>query len=390
MDLRHYDCITAAGDGPSELMQALYAGKDLSVHVAADTWGRPVSSGGLVCFLPHTNLKNRNYQNLFSHYVETIWQRIRQNFSDAETINFKKEKVLVIFASTKGYVEDYIWNFEKDLDGARQAPDPFQGIVKSFKEKFGSLFLELQTLVVSNACASSHVAIEMAEAAIRNKKFDHVIVIAGDLIGPFIYQGFQSLKVLSNTKSKPFSADRDGLQLGEAIAILVFGQSETHSNNIKVAGVRSETEGGSVTRPSMNGDSLFRAMNKVMDANPEVRPDFFMAHGTGTKFNDASEEIAVRNLNARLNMNQPIVGIKWSVGHTLGASGALDLIVATEILKSQKLFTIHNTLEKDSRFAVPILTANSEIPMQPLVSALVNSLGFGGIHAALLVERQRE
>ncbi|MFZ3231640.1 MAG: beta-ketoacyl synthase N-terminal-like domain-containing protein [Pseudobdellovibrio sp.] len=386
MDLLYYDCITAAGEGPKALMQALDSGVDCSRQVESNEWNQPVASNGRVCFLPNTALKNRNYQKDIKLNIEKIWSRIHGDFSDSFKEQFKKSKALIILASTKGLVEDYIWNYKSNPNAARAAQNPYSEIVKYFKTTISQLTHPLDTLVVSNACASSHVAIEMAKLSIDSGNYDYVIVLSVDLIGPFIYQGFQSLKVLSTTLCKPFAQDRDGLQLGEAIAILLFSKKNKIQKTIRIHGVSSETEGGSVTRPSVNGESLLRTMRSVMKSGSGKIPSFFVAHGTGTKFNDASEELAIKNLNAELNIKAPVVGIKWSVGHTLGASGALDLITASEVLKNKKLFKIQNTKQIDRVFETNFLIQQSKISNLPeMKCAMISSLGFGGVHAALLI-----
>lgn len=387
MDLLQYDCITAAGDGPATLLNALNSGSDLSCIVRPDQWSRAVAGGGRVCFLPNISFLDRNYQNELNEHIEKIWNRIYLKNSAVEKSGLKSAKALVIFSSTKGFIEDFIWTHKGHPEGVRTIPDPFQAVVQKFKTDNEKYFSILDCLVVSNACASSHIAIEMAEAAIESLSYDYVIVICADLIGPFIYQGFQSLKVLSGSRNQPFGQNRDGLQLGEAVAILVFGKPSKAPGSVKIKAISSETEGGSVTRPSENGESLLRAMKSMVEKMDSKTPDFFMAHGTGTRFNDASEELAIRKFSSFLKISKPVMGIKWCVGHTLGASGALDLIVSSEVLKAQKLFKIHNTTQIDSAFESAVLTYDSQMNNENKIScAVVNSLGFGGVHAALFLE----
>ncbi|MBC7741751.1 MAG: hypothetical protein H7061_06125 [Bdellovibrionaceae bacterium] len=388
MDLVHYDCITAAGLGPQALIKGLIDGRDFSVAIQGNEWRQSVPTGGRVCFIPRelqaAPIKERTYQEAYEDYLDQVWNRFYKNLAVESQLFLKKSKVLILFSSTKGIIEDYIWDYADSTAEARFAPDPFFMPLHYFKKKNLGHFGSADALVISNACASSHIALQVAKANLELEIYEAVIVIAADLIGPFIYQGFLSLKVMSPTRNKPFSADRDGLQLGEALAILLLTKHQPLQKNIKISNVTSDTEGGSVTRPSMNGESLYRALKKLNDSNSMA--DFYVAHGTGTRFNDASEEAALIRYDAS---DAPTVGIKWSIGHTLGASGALDLITACEMMKSKKLFYLENTLQKDQTFKKNYLTKKLTVETPAFCRAVVTSLGFGGVHAALQVEAPR-
>ncbi len=381
MDLIHYDCITAAGLGPEALMNGLIEGRDFSIPITGQEWKHPVGPGGRVCLMKRADPAS-SYQRAYEEYLDQVAKRFFKSLSLEQKFKLKKSKTLMIFASTKGVIEDYIWSYTKAPVEARLGPDPFYGPVQYFKQNFSEHFGSLDSLVVSNACASSHIAFEVAKAHLELEIYDAVIVIAADLIGPFVYQGFLALKVLSPTRNKPFSSERDGLQLGEAVAILLFTSAQGDHKNFRISNVTSDTEGGSVTRPSTNGESLYRALKKL-NISTGAPADFYVAHGTGTRFNDASEEAALIRYDSS---PAPTVGIKWSVGHTLGASGALDLIVACEMMKSKKIFYLENTLQKDSSFKKNYLTKKMNIETPLLCKAIVTSLGFGGVHAALQVE----
>jgi 3-oxoacyl-(acyl-carrier-protein) synthase len=215
-------------------------------------------------------------------------------------------------------------------------------------------------------------------------------VLAADLVGPFIYKGFSSLKVISPTTNRPFSGDREGLQLGEAVTMILLSRNKKSDADMRILSVASDTEGSSITRPSVNGLGLVRAMDKIQ-SEIEINPDLVVAHGTGTKFNDLAEELALRQYLGRLKKPQtPITNTKWCIGHTLGASGSVDLIAAAEILRNQRVFKIQNTSQRDPEFEMNYLTADSAPEkINNVQQILISSLGFGGIHAALMVLREK-
>jgi 3-oxoacyl-(acyl-carrier-protein) synthase len=114
-----------------------------------------------------------------------------------------------------------------------------------------------------------------------------------------------------------------------------------------------------------------------------------IAHGTGTEANDAVEDTV---FDAVLAPGVVVTGTKWCVGHTLGASGAVDLIAACELLRRQRPFALHTTEVVDRRFRASYLTRarlealGGRFP-RGLERVLVTSVGFGGMHAAAVVER---
>ncbi|WP_413293193.1 beta-ketoacyl synthase N-terminal-like domain-containing protein [Bdellovibrio sp. HCB185ZH] len=377
MYIQNYSCTTAAGFGTRALMSALYSGKDCSI---------PAENGGRVCYLEQNPEKAQTYKNIFVNAFKDLIHPVREGLSKNAHGDITKSRAALIFASTKGCLEDFIW--EATSENIREMQDPFTSIYQEFTEAMGDLEWTLHCNI-SNACASSHVALEYAQDLFMADRVEYALIIAGDLIGPFVYKGFQSLKVISPTGNRPFSGDREGLQLGEAMAMLLLSKERKSPNDLKVTGVASDTEGSSITRPSLNGQGLLRAIEKA-NAQSAIQPDLVIAHGTGTKFNDSAEEQALAKfLGTIQKADTPITNTKWSIGHTLGASGLIDVIAACEILKTQKAFRIQNTLTKESAFTGNYLTAQSDVEQyRKFRQILVTSLGFGGIHAACAISSE--
>lgn len=384
MYLVGYDCITAAGSGYECLMQSLYSGVDNSAIVLPEQWKTTVVGGGKACLI--SEHKEAAHLERFRVYSESVWRKLFSNLSETAKKTLSYRKTLIILSSTKGFIEDYIW--QSSEASIRSKENSFQKIISNFVNILKDDVTSVETLVISNACASSHVAIESAKNYLNFSDFDSVIILAADLIGPFIYSGFQALKVLSTTSNRPFASDRDGLQLGEALAVLVFQKQKPDGVSLNLTSIASDMEGGSVTKPSMDGTSLLRCLNRVVK-NVSEFPDFSIGHGTGTIFNDLSEAKALSAMSEQFKTKLSVSGIKWSIGHTLGASGALDVIAASEVLKSEKLFALANSNMSDSKLVLDFVLANEKIRnLCHTRSAVVTSLGFGGIHAALRLEKQ--
>jgi hypothetical protein len=328
--------------------------------VATENWPCALSFVPLACRWPGERFTSQ--KELLLQHLHLAWREALAKISRVDL-----GRVGVLLASTKGLVEDVIWNgsAEQDLltpllyDFCRQA--------------------ELQPTVqwvVSNACSSSLSALWMAREWLQQERVDSVIVLAVDGVGPFVLQGFQCLHALSAGLSKPFAGDRDGLQLGEAAAVLILSDKLPGP---QLAGVAIDVEGYSVTRPSPSGESLKRALRQL----PGI-PDSIIAHGTGTQLNDVTEDKAFFETYG----SRPwITGSKWSIGHTLGACGAVDTILACEVLRRGQIFALGQTTQVDAGFRGKYVTAGRSVS-EACHKVLISSLGFGGVSAAALIERE--
>lgn len=276
----------------------------------------------------------------------------------------------ILLASTKGYSNDFIW----DLPENQQGPDPLSGILEDFIATTG--LKPKKSLCVSNACSSALAAMKLAQMWLDRGEVDQVMVLAADAVTPFVRKGFQSLKLETEDRPRPFAENRSGFFLGEAAACLLLSQN---GEGPRLLPVGLDTEGSAVTRPSFSGESLIRAVGRIPDG---LIPDIIVAHGTGTLINDETEDLAFGRLYP--NARPWITGSKWRTGHTLGASAAIDTILACEILRRGTTFALATTDKIDPKFSCRFITRRDRIEGARRV--MVSSLGFGGMHAAALLE----
>jgi hypothetical protein len=306
----------------------------------------------------------------FSNMQQAFAELIQQQLDGIAWGGFPEDhRWGVIFASTKGVLEDMIWQSSAPQE------DPYTPVLNFIKSQVP--LPVTRSLTVSNACASSHGAIELAHLWLQHQLVDHVLVVAGDLIGPFTMRGFHTLRALSRQQvMRPFDRDSDGLLLGDGIATVVLSRAPQASCQGKITGVRSLCEGLSATRPDTSGENLARCFSDV-----SAQPDLLIAHGTATDYNDQTESHAVQKSWAT---GQPpkITCSKWSVGHSLGASGLVDLCMAVEILKHQVVPGIQTLQQGYGPVSEYLLADTTERPVKQI---LLSSLGFGGMCAAMAV-----
>jgi 3-oxoacyl-[acyl-carrier-protein] synthase-1 len=305
--------------------------------------------------------------------IDLLTEKLLQSFAALNPALRRDEPYAVILASTKGMSEDFVWE-EKS---AGHQCDPLTPLLNEFLRR--AELTPQRSLCISNACSSSLAALKLAERWM-NAGIPQVLIVAADAVTPFVVKGFQALKLISASGVKSFSAERSGFCLGEAAAAVLVTK-ERRKSSLKLHSLGLDSEGSAVTRPSSSGASLREAALRIpglLDPAPEI----LIAHGTGTVINDATEDLAFSNLFAR---SPWITGTKWCVGHTLAASGAVDLIAAAEALRAQRIFRLETTDKADPKFKCRYLVRGAETP-QAFSRIMISSLGFGGMHASALVE----
>lgn len=239
-------------------------------------------------------------------------------------------------------------------------------------------------IVVSNACASGTLAIKLAADLIRAGSHDHVLVLGGDLLSHFTLSGFASLHALSVGPCRPFDRTRDGVSLGEAVAGVVLSNDAslfTAPLGEYIAGGMGN-DANHISGPSRTGEGLVRAVDAALRASGRTAKDIghINAHGTGSVYNDRMEAVAF----GRLGMEQiPTNSHKGYFGHTLGAAGVLETILALHAMRREQLPASLGANDLGELPPLNVLQKNGT-PQSNML--LKTSSGFGGCNAAILID----
>lgn len=249
-------------------------------------------------------------------------------------------------------------------------------------------------LVIASACASGASAIGLATVLIRHGYAD--IVLAGGADSPFtplLFACWTRLRVLAKCAeprraSRPFDRNRNGMVLGEGAAAVVLESRECAERRRVVplatlSGYGASSDAYHITAPTVIGQR--RAMeNCLLDAGLQPHNvDYINAHGTGTKANDQTEAQAIVDLFGPRGSTMSVSSTKSMLGHSLGACGAIELVVAVEAMRNSFVPPTINCDDPDPLVGldyVPIVGRS-----QPIHYAMSNSFAFGGNNVALLV-----
>ncbi|KIQ21483.1 beta-ketoacyl synthase [Flavobacterium sp. MEB061] len=283
-------------------------------------------------------------------------------------------KTAFILSTTKGNVTALKEDFEESFNNAH-----LDVLAKNVADFFG---FKTQPIVVSNACVSGILAVSIAKRMIQSELYDNIFVVAGDEVSEFVLSGFNAFQAMSDLPCKPYSKNRTGVSLGEATAAVLIS-AEAKDAKIKVIGDSSINDANHISGPSRTGEGLFRSIhNALKEAQIDAdKLDYISAHGTATPFNDEMEAIALSRLNLQ---NAPINSLKGFYGHTLGASGLLETVIAIESANKNMLFESKGFDEIGVSETINVIEKNEEATINYF---LKTASGFGGCNTAVVFEK---
>ena len=254
---------------------------------------------------------------------------------------------------------------------------------------------------VATACASATNAMGDAMKTIQYDDAD--IVVTGGTEAAITAMGlsaFQNMKALADRNaephlaSRPFDVGRNGFVLSEGAGILIFEELE-HARArgariyAEVLGYGASGDAGHITQPDPEGSGAARAMqNALRDAKLGVdKIDYINAHGTSTPLGDKAETQAMKAVYGEHAYSMAISSTKGHLGHALGASGGIEMILTALAVQNDMVPPTINLVDPDPACD---LNYTPNVPKQrEIVTAMNNSFGFGGHNASIICGKVR-
>jgi 3-oxoacyl-[acyl-carrier-protein] synthase II len=249
------------------------------------------------------------------------------------------------------------------------------------------------------SCASGTMAIGEGFRQIRDDYAD--VMICGGVEAPLnqlCYGAFSIIRAMSTRNdaperaSRPFDRERDGFVMGEGAAILVLEEYEHAKARgahiyAEVSGYAFCNDAHHMTAPRPDGSQAARAMRGALK-DASVNPheiEYVNAHGSSTPLNDPTETRAIKSVFGDHAAKLQVSSTKGYYGHALGASGAMEAAICALSIERQWLPPTLNLDHPDDGCDLDYIPATGRNASVDYV--LSNSFGFGGINAALVLQR---
>lgn len=365
--------ISPLGFGTQANYQAVKAGKTLLQRYDGK-WGLPKPF--VASFLDDSELGNLcekiglddNYTRFEKMAIAAVVCALKDVDVDVASGN-----TMFVLASTKGNVHLLAENLYDERI-------PLSATATKIARWFGN---ERNPIVISNACISGLNAQIEAMRILNAGCAETVVVVAADMLSPFIVSGFQAFNSMSDEICRPFDESRLGLNLGEAAACVVYQQKsekEIKSTDWIARAGAVYNDAFHISHPSRSAEGGWRALKAVMQ---DCAPESFAlvnVHGTATMYNDEMEAVA---LNRAGLSDVPINSLKSYFGHTLGAAGLLETLISMAALDDGVVLGTNRFSELGVSRKVNISGENRPANGKRFIKIIS---GFGGCNSAMRFE----
>lgn len=240
-------------------------------------------------------------------------------------------------------------------------------------------------VTLSTACSSSAKVFATAARWLNAGVVDAVLVGGADSLCLTVLYGFHSLQLVSTKLCSPFDEARDGINIGEGagFALLTLGDLTADDAGIVLSGFGESSDAHHMSHPHPEGQGAKLAIEQAL-AMAQVQPEdigYVNLHGTSSRVNDLVEG----NLMAQLfPATTPMSSTKGWTGHTLGAAGIVEAIIALDTFHSGVLPGTLHCKKVDPEIALQLTEGNRQAAPTHVMS---NSFGFGGNNASLIFSR---
>ena len=286
--------------------------------------------------------------------------------------------------STSGLLQTELAYRHRGPDGALPADfhyGPTQNTFSVADFVARALRLDGPAWVVSTACSSSAKVFGNAARLIEAGLIDAALVGGVDSLCLTTLYGFNSLELLSAEICRPWDGARNGLSIGEAAAFALLEREPAAPPQGWLLGVGESNDGYHMSTPHPEGLGAIAAMRAAL-ADAGLQPadiDYINLHGTATPSNDAAEDAAVASVFCPAT---PCSSTKGATGHTLGAAGGVEAVIALLAMRHGLMPAGLNLQRPDPALRMHYLRTNREGLLRRVLS---NSFGFGGSNASLVL-----
>lgn len=401
-------CITALAECAEDLFASVCEGRSgISLIESFDTSDYPVKFAGQVKTFDATRYIDHRESKRMDRFTQFAVAAARQAVEDSG-IDFTKEdpyRCGAIVGTGIGGIQEIEEQHIRLLEKGPRKVSPFCVPKLMGNAASGNVAIAYglrgSNICVVSACASASHAIGEAFCNIVSGRSE-VIVTGGSeaAVTPIGLASFCAARSLSQRNdnptaaSRPFDRDRDGFVLSEGAGILVLEEYEHAKNRgakiyAELLGYGATDDAFHITAPLGNGEGAAKAMEfALLDGGiARERVDYINAHGTGTELNDAAESAAIRSVFGEHAYKLSVSSTKSSMGHLLGAAGAVELLICCKVIEKSIIPPTINLDNQDEKCDLKMDYVPRKAKERKVNIVMSNSLGFGGHNACLVIGR---
>lgn len=388
--LNQLGMLSALGTGWQESAANLFAAQAPGM-ISTDAYspGRLLCVGQVQAALPELDARhNIRQQSRNNRLLLAALQQIRPTV-EAAISRFGSDRIAIVLGtSTSGIAEGEQAMQQREDSGSYPAWYHYgqQELGSPAEFLADELGIHGPAYVISTACSSSAKALASAARLLRMGLVDAVLSGGVDTLCRFTIAGFSALESVSATRCNPASANRNGINIGEAAALFLMTREP---GSVRLAGWGESSDGYHMSAPDPAGGGARRAIIAALSRAGLSASDidYVNLHGTATPLNDAMECPVVADIfgaTPRVSSTKPLTG------HTLGAAGALEAAICWITLQQPDGRLPPHLWDGAADPALPALhwVAPDEHLNRPVRYALSNSFAFGGNNATLLLARE--
>ena len=275
-------------------------------------------------------------------------------------------------------------SFADCLDNRSKQETLFASLASQTKQ---ALQLYRSPIFVSTACSSGSDALAVGFDLLCAGAAEVCLCGGIDVLTELKRLGHSSLGTMSPTRLRAFDKRHDGTLLGEGAAFVVIERRETHADSPilgRILGYGAANDAASMAAPSSDATGGRLAVKRALDLSGITQDEVaaFCAHGSGTVLNDETEKAILNDIFSS-NQELKVFATKGSLGHSLGATGAIQAIALLMALRTGMAPPIAGLEEKDPAI-IPAVVNGQSAELKGNIG-LSLTLGFGGFNTCLAV-----
>jgi 3-oxoacyl-[acyl-carrier-protein] synthase II len=402
--------IASNGIGKDAFWKALKEGESGIVKITRfDTSSYPSQVAGEVHgFDPMDYMSPKSVKRMdrFSQFAVAAAKMALKDSGIAISQN-NNSRIGIVFASAIGGMDFAESQHSLFMEKGLQRTSPYLAISLFSGASSSQIAIELGVTGYNNtfstACAAGGDAVGHAFHAIRNNLADVIIGGGADCpLAPLTFASFCIINALSTRRnnepwraSRPYDKERDGFVMSEGAGAVIL-EELTHALDrgahiyAEITGYGTTCDAYHMTQPSPDGEGTVKAIQIALD-DAGIKPeeiDYINAHGTSTPINDSNETKIIKKVFGEHAYKIPLSSNKSMIGHSLGASPAIEVVASSLTIHNQFLPPTINYEYPDPECDLDYVpNKGRKIKVNTLLS---NSLGFGGKNVALIIKKFEE